>query len=159
MAGIRWSDQQRSPFAQRMRAARVHAGLNQQDAAKLIGIRQGSLSELEKTATKSAHTAKAALVYKVNAAWLQDGAGTMLDKPAAFSERASFIAARLDEIRHPADFDQACVLCEAFVALAQAGQLSTVVQQLALAGPALAPTTTPSAARKKQTAAVPPGQA
>ena len=68
-----------------MRAARVHAGLNQQDAAKRIGIQQGSLSELEKTATKSAHTAKAATVYKVNAAWLQDGTGSMLETPHTFS--------------------------------------------------------------------------
>lgn len=136
-----------------MRAARAHAGLSQQDAAKLIGVKQGTLSELEKTATKSAHTAKAALVYKVSAAWLQDGTGTMLAAPHAFSDRAAFIAARLDEIGDPAAFDQACVLCEAFAALAKAGQLASVAQQLALAGPALSPRQTPPPARLTHSAA------
>jgi DNA-binding XRE family transcriptional regulator len=159
MAGVRWSDEKRSPFAQRMRAARVHAGLNQQDAAKKIGIQQGSLSELEKTATKSAHTAKAATVYKVSATWLQDGTGSMLATPHTFSQRAAFVAARLDEISDPAAFDQACVMCEAFAALGKAGQLPTVTQQLALAGPALSPRQTPPRARTKQTAADPSEQA
>ena len=142
-----------------MRAARVHAGLNQQDAAKRIGIQQGSLSELEKTATKSAHTAKAATVYKVNAAWLQDGTGSMLEMPHTFSPRAAFVAARLDEITDPAAFDQACVMCEAFAALGKAGQLPTVAQQLALAGPALSPRKTPLLASAKRSAADPSGQA
>lgn len=159
MAGVRWSDEQRSPFAQRMRAARVHAGLNQQDAAKRIGIQQGSLSELEKTATKSAHTAKAALVYRVNPTWLQDGTGSMLDTPHAFSPRAAFVAARLDEISDPVAFDQACVMCEAFAALGKAGQLPTVAQHLALAGPALSPRKTQPLARTRQSAADPSEQA
>lgn len=159
MAGVRWSDEKRSPFAQRMRAARVHAGLNQQDAAKRIGIQQGSLSELEKTATKSAHTAKAALVYKVNPTWLQDGTGSMLDTPHTFSDRAAFVAARLDEIRDPAAFDQACVLCEAFAALGKAGQLATVAQQIALAGPALPPRRSQLQASTTQSGADRPKQA
>jgi DNA-binding XRE family transcriptional regulator len=142
-----------------MRAARVHAGLNQQDAAAQIGIKQGTLSELEKTATKSAHTAKAALVYKVNAAWLQDGTGSMLETPHTFSARAAFVAARLDEITDPAAFDQACVMCEAFAALGKAGQLPNVAQQLALAGPALSPRKTPPRARTTQSAADPSKQA
>lgn len=142
-----------------MRAARTHAGLNQQEAAAKIGIKQGSLSELEKTATKSAHTAKAALVYKVNATWLQDGTGTMLDTPHTFSARAAFIAARLDEIRDPAAFDQACILCEAFALLAKDGQLASVAQQLALAGPALSPRQSPPRTGTRQIAAAPPKQA
>jgi DNA-binding XRE family transcriptional regulator len=134
-----------------MRAARVNAGLSQQDAALQIGIKQGTLSELEKTATKSAHTAKAALVYKVNPTWLQDGTGSMLLTPHSFSQRAAFVAARLDEISDPAAFDQACVMCEAFAALGKAGQLSNVAHQLALAGPALSPRQTLSLARTRQT--------
>lgn len=153
MPSIRWSDAQRSEFAVRMRAARTHSGLSQQDAAAKIGIKQGSLSELEKTATKSAHTAKAARVYKVNATWLQDGTGNMLDAPHSFSERAAFVAARLDEIGDPAAFDQACVLCEAFAALGKAGQLAIVAQQLALAGPVLTPKPAPPPARKTRSAA------
>jgi transcriptional regulator with XRE-family HTH domain len=159
MPSVRWSDDQRSAFAVRMRAARTHSGLSQQDAAKRIGIKQGSLSELEKTATKSAHTAKAASVYKVSARWLQDGTGSMLATPHAFSERAAFIAARLDEISDQAAFDHACVLCEAFAALAKAGDLASLVDRLALVGPALAPRTTPTRAQSKRSAAADEKQA
>lgn len=133
-----------------MRAARLHSALNQKAAAAAIGIAQGTLSELEKTATKSAHTAKAAKVYKVNATWLQDGTGTMLDRPHSFSDRAAFVAARLDEIADPSAFELACVLCEAVTGLAKAGQLATVAQQLALAGPALPPRQKPLQVGMKQ---------
>jgi len=142
-----------------MRAARVHSGLNQKDAATKIGIGQGTLSELEKTATKSAHVAKAATVYKVNPAWLQDGTGTMLDTPHTFSARSAFVAARLDEINDSSSFDQACVLCEAIASLAKAGQLATVLQQLALSGPVLSPRQKPTLAHTKRIGADQPGPA
>lgn len=132
-----------------MGQARDHSRLNQKDAAKLIGIKQPTLSELESTATKSAHVAKAAEVYGVRAAWLQSGEGPMLEsKP--HSERAAFVASMLDQIPDPAAFDQACVLCEAFAALAKAGQLSAVTQMLALAGPGGRPTPSPLPAQGKR---------
>ena len=147
------AEERRSDFAKRMRAARKHSGLSQKDAAEQIGIKQPTLSELESSATKSAHTAKAAAVYRVNAAWLQDGEGVMLDTPHPFSKRAAFVAARLDEIRDPATFDQACVMCEAIAALGKAGQLSTVLHQLALAGPAQSPKRAPALGHTKRTGA------
>lgn len=150
MPSPRWSDDQRTPFAVRMRAARTYSALSQKDAADRIGIKQGTLSELEKTATKSAHTAKAAQVYGVNAAWLQDGAGSMLSEPLKFSKHALFVAARLDEIRDPAEFDLCCTLCEAFAALAKAGQLAAVAQKLALAGPVPSPRQALPLAHKSQ---------
>lgn len=131
-----------------MRAARKHSGLSQKDAATQIGIKQPTLSELESSATKSAHTAKAAAVYKVSAAWLQDGTGAMLETPHSFSQRAAFVAARLDEIRDPAAFDQACVIAEAIASLAQAGQLGTI--QVAPVAPAPAPMQTPASGHAKR---------
>lgn len=140
-----------------MGQAREHAGLTQKDAAQRIGVAQPTLSELESTATKSAHVARAAEVYGVRATWLQDGTGPMLEaKP--HSERAAFVASMLDQIADPAAFDQACVLCEAFAAMAKAGQLSTVTQMLALAGPDGRPMPAPRRDPGKRTGAAQPGR-
>lgn len=154
MQSLRGSDTRRSEFARRMRAARLHAGVSQKDAAEAIGIKQPTLSVLELDANKSAHTAKAAQVYGVSATWLQDGTGQMLDGVSKLSARASYIAAQLDAIKDPMLFDRACVLCEAFAALAQAGLLPTSAADLAnLAGPALAPTQQPHQGRTTQSVA------
>jgi transcriptional regulator with XRE-family HTH domain len=142
MQALRGSDQRRSEFARRMRAARVHAGLSQRDAAKAIGIKPPTLSLLETDATKSAHVAMAAKVYGVSAAWLQTGEGGMLDGISAMSARAAYVAQQIDLIQDPATRDRCCVLCETFAQLAQAGQLEaalTALQALAPAVPAVAP--------------------
>jgi transcriptional regulator with XRE-family HTH domain len=138
-----------------MRTAREHSGLNQIEAAALIGIKQGTLSELEKSATKSGHTARAAAVYKVSAGWLQDGSGKMIPQKADLSPRAAFVAQQLDAIADPAAFDQACVICEAFVALAKAGQLGAVAASLKLATPATAPTPKPPIGHRSHAGAAP----
>ena len=137
-----------------MRAARLHAGISQKDAAAAIGVKQPTLSVLESGATKSAHTAKAAQVYGVSATWLQDGTGDMLDGVTKMSERSAYIASQLDAITDPLLYDRTCVLCEAFAALAQAGLLPTSAVDLAnLAGPALAPTVPRHPGRTTQTGA------
>ena len=151
---MRWTDEHRTDFAKRMREARKRADLDQGQAAKLIGIKQGTLSELEKSATKSAHTAKAAAVYKVSPLWLQTGAGPMV-APSALSQRATFIAAALDGIQDRSEFEHACVLCEAFIALASAGQLATVAQTLTIGSPAQTPTPGPKRNIGSRAAAAP----
>ncbi len=65
-----------------MRQARKHAKLTQVQAAKRVGVSQGTLSELEQTATGSSYTPQFALVYGVNSLWLADGTGDMLDPEA-----------------------------------------------------------------------------
>ena len=154
MQSLRGSDARRSDFARRMRAARQHAGISQKEAAEAIGVKQPTLSVLELDATKSAHTAKAAQVYGVSATWLQDGTGDMLDGVNKLSARSAYIASQLDAITDPILYDRACVLCEAFAALAQAGLLPTSAADLAsLAGPALAPTVPRHPGRTTQTGA------
>ena len=159
MQSLRGSDERRTDFARRMRAARLHADLSQKDASEAIGVKQPTLSVLEKTAHKSAHTAKAAQVYGVSATWLQDGAGEMLDGVSKLSDRAADIGAQIDKINDPMLFDRVCVLCEAFAALAQAGLLPTSAADLAiLAAPALAPKLPRHQGRTKQTGADRPAQ-
>lgn len=125
MQPLRWTDAQRTDFAIRMREARVYAGMSQKEAAAAIGIKQGTLSELEKSATKSAHTAAAARVYKVNPYWLQSGTGQMKPQESAaeLSPRAAYLAAELDQIKDSQEFERACAMCEALVSLAKSGQL------------------------------------
>ena len=148
MPSVRWSDTQVTDFAARLRDARKRRGMTQKAAAAAIGVSQGTLSELERSANKSAHTARAAAVYGVNALWLQDGVGSMAPAAALHSQRAASVATRLDEITDPAEFAQACTICEAFAALAKAGQLATVAQQLSLVSPAREPRRAPQPDRR-----------
>jgi transcriptional regulator with XRE-family HTH domain len=133
MATFRWTDTQRTDFAQRMRAARQHSGLLQKNAAQAIGIHAGSLSELEKTAIKSGHTAQAAKVYGVNAIWLQTGKGEMLQATPVLSDDAADVGAQLDKIESDAHRTQAIVMCRAFASLAQSGELEPLLGVLGVA--------------------------
>lgn len=148
MQELRGSDERRTEFARRMRAARQYAQMSQKAASEAIGISQPTLSQLEKRATKSAHTAKAAQAYRVSAVWLQTGAGGMLDGSSNLSERAAYIAAQLDAIKNRAMFEQACILCESFAALAQAGHLPTSEELVARASLALWPSASPQPGHK-----------
>jgi len=144
---------ERTAFGDRMARARAHAGMSQKEAALAIGIKQPTISELEGTATKSAHTAKAAAVYGVRPTWLQTGEGPMLETdPGAISPRAMYVAKLIDEIGDQDAMDKACVLCEAFAAMAKAGQLNAVIQAMQLAQPAVAPSAQPRPGHSRQSA-------
>ncbi|MDW0357691.1 XRE family transcriptional regulator [Halomonas venusta] len=66
----------------RVKRARKHAGLNQRDLAKAIGITQPSLSELERGESRSsAYLIQIASACGVNASWLATGEGEMLPQP------------------------------------------------------------------------------
>lgn len=63
----------------RVRRARKHAGINQRELAKAIGITQPSLSELERGESRSsAYLIQIASVCRVDATWLATGNGEML---------------------------------------------------------------------------------
>ena len=65
----------------RVKRARKHAGLNQRDLAKAIGITQPSLSELERGESRSsAYLIQIASVCGVDANWLATGKGEMLNR-------------------------------------------------------------------------------
>lgn len=65
-----------SDFGKRMRDARDGAGLTQEQAAKAIGISQGTLSELENQHSGSSHVVAFAKLYGVDPFWLALGDGT-----------------------------------------------------------------------------------
>lgn len=68
-------------YGERLKSAREHAGLNQDQLAELAGIKQPSLSYLENPRNNpvgSEHTARFARICKVSVDWLSDELGDML---------------------------------------------------------------------------------
>jgi len=68
----------RTAFGVRLVAARKHAQLTQQKAAKAASMSQGTLAELEQEGQGSSYTTQLAAIYGVNVMWLATGKGTML---------------------------------------------------------------------------------
>jgi transcriptional regulator with XRE-family HTH domain len=73
---------------ERVRQARKEKGMTQGDLASKVGIRQPTLSELEKGESNStAHIAKLAAALGVSALWLETGRGQKFPAAAANSEQ------------------------------------------------------------------------
>lgn len=66
-------------FGKRVRQARKHAKLSQEKLAGLVGIAQGTLSELEKHYASSSYTVQIAEACGVSSRWLATGEGDMLE--------------------------------------------------------------------------------
>ena len=64
-------------FGARLKQARKHAGLTQMELAKLVGVSQGTISELEKIGYGSAYAYQIAINCDVFPRWLTEGAGPM----------------------------------------------------------------------------------
>lgn len=69
-------------YGQRLRAARKHAGLTQEEAGKRTGIAQSTISTAERVGNGSADTPVYAKAYGVDSHWLATGEGEMLNLPA-----------------------------------------------------------------------------
>lgn len=100
----------KTEFGTRVRKARIHAGLTQVALAKLAGMSQGTLGELEREGQGSSFTVALALHCGVDANWLANGVGEMLPSaaPAAlpaqeFSQLATLIAKRFDRLLKEGD--------------------------------------------------------
>ncbi|WP_291585828.1 XRE family transcriptional regulator [Comamonas sp. UBA7528] len=67
-------------FGKRLKEARKHAGLTQQQLAKKVGIGQSTIAELEKSGQGSSHVPAIAAHLRVSPLWLANGTGEMLDQ-------------------------------------------------------------------------------
>lgn len=77
-------------IGQRVRHARKHAGLTQGELAKAVGMKQPSLSELERGLSRSsAYLFQIAKVCEVNVEWLATGEGEMLRSEPSSSQRSN----------------------------------------------------------------------
>lgn len=95
--GKRVSDSERTDFGLRLKQAREAAGLSQVDAAKAIGVAQGTIGELEKIGLGSAYTTQFAALYRVSPQWLADGKGSRR-AVSGLSDEVSAIAMKLDAL-------------------------------------------------------------
>lgn len=81
-------------YKDRIKAARKHASLTQIELAKLVGIDQTSISDLERGKSQSSsHSARIATACGVNALWLEQGIGEMTDGTSFAAPVAAKIAA------------------------------------------------------------------
>ena len=70
----------RMKLKDRLKQARKYAGLSQTQLAEQVGIKQASVSEIERGITRvSGHTVKMARACGVSPLWLSEGVGEMLD--------------------------------------------------------------------------------
>ena len=76
-----------STFGERLKEARKDAKLSQGSLAKLVGLKQPTISELEADGKGSTYTAMLAKVLNVSAVWLADGKGSKKDNAAILDRR------------------------------------------------------------------------
>ena len=70
-------------YKERIKAARRHAGLTQAQLAKVVGIDQASISDLERgRSQRSSYNASIAKACGVSAIWLESGSGPMVSADA-----------------------------------------------------------------------------
>lgn len=65
----------KTAFGRRLTESREAAGYKQDEAAKLVGMSQGTLGELESQGKRSGYTPQLAALYGVNPVWLANGKG------------------------------------------------------------------------------------
>ena len=103
---------QRTPFGQRLFDARRAANLTQKQVATAIGMSQGTLAGLERTAHSSGLTVQLASLYKVSAEWLATGSNLARESSPNWSnEQHANAGARprglpAQPVSHPGRFDQ-----------------------------------------------------
>lgn len=68
---------EKTAFGRRLTKSREAAGYKQDEAAKLIGMSQGTLGEAESQGKRSGYTPQLAALYGVNPVWLATGKGDM----------------------------------------------------------------------------------
>lgn len=81
-------------YGERLKLAREHAGLSQDELASRVGIKQPSLSYLENPkskATGSEHTVRFARACGVNVDWLSDETGQMMSGSYPLSDHREML--------------------------------------------------------------------
>lgn len=77
-------------YGLRLRQARKHAGLTQEELSKRTGIPQSTISTAERMGSGSSDTPTYAKACGVDAHWLATGDGSMLVTPGEMTGKATF---------------------------------------------------------------------
>jgi len=89
---------ERTPFGERLLAARTHARLTQPALAKAVGMSQSTLAEAEKTGQGSSYTTQIAKICDVDSDWLATGNGEMLNRPPGLEGAQRIRPGKINEI-------------------------------------------------------------
>ncbi|WP_249215689.1 helix-turn-helix domain-containing protein [Burkholderia contaminans] len=92
--------QGRTPFGERLLAARRRKGFSQKQVEARVGISQSNLGALETKGTGSAFTVALALLYGVSPVWLAMGKGSMEGTSPIPDWLAELNERELDAVRH-----------------------------------------------------------
>jgi phage repressor protein C with HTH and peptisase S24 domain len=115
-------------YKDRIKTARKHAKLTQVELAKLVGIDQTSISDLERGKSQSSsYNARIAAACGVSSLWLEDGLGEMVDAGASSDQTTLVLAQGQGKTSTAAD------LVRAMLATKAGKALSTVAQERLMA--------------------------
>jgi transcriptional regulator with XRE-family HTH domain len=122
---------ERTPFGERLKTAREHAGLTQKELADAVGLKQSGIAEAERVSQGTTKTVQIAKVLGVRAEWLADGEGPMLDGDPEPSGPARTVAS--EQVAHflvgkPAASDYRTIALTLAAALKESGTEVTVEQ-------------------------------
>lgn len=91
-------ERERTPFGERLYAARKHAKLTQPQLAKAAGMAQSTLGELEWIGDGSSKTAQLAAACGVRAEWLATGNGLMVDEEKRLHPEVAEMAKHINDL-------------------------------------------------------------
>lgn len=115
-----------STLADRIKQARKHAGLTQRELAKLVGVSQPVISQLESGENlQSVHLVKIASACRVSAHWLSAGSGQM-----AYGETWGMFGTAADDVTGDPAQDSALSAVKAMLANSGKGLPESVRQRL-----------------------------
>lgn len=110
-------------YKDRIKAARKHAKLTQVELARLVGIDQTSISDLERGKSQSSsYNARIAAACGVSSLWLENGAGEMMEDGVPPDQTASALGAGTGTTSTTIDLLRAMLATKAGKALSQAAK-------------------------------------
>lgn len=110
-------------YKDRIKAARKHAKLTQVELARLVGIDQTSISDLERGKSQSSsYNARIAAACGVSSLWLENGVGEMIEDGALPDQTASALGAGTGTTSTTIDLLRAMLATKAGKALSQAAK-------------------------------------
>lgn len=115
-------------YKDRIKTARKHAKLTQVELAKLVGIDQTSISDLERGKSQSSsYNARIAAACGVSSLWLENGSGQMIDGSSPPDQTALAMAPQAGKVTSTIDLLRAMLATSAGKALSKEARERLIV--------------------------------